>query len=109
MYQVLDSKAKLSCALKEVAEGSHEKKKGGVVVLKFIPRAIKSNQASRNRQNGGPVLGVLSGTAGIFTDPYSVLDLGLDRNTNFDEVISTRPHERFILTSVKGKVALKKK
>lgn len=80
------------------------RKKRGVVILKFIPRAIKSNQASRNRQNGGPVLGGLSGTAGIFTDLYSVLDLGLDRNTNFDEVISTRPRERFILTSVKGKV-----
>lgn len=80
------------------------KKKGGGC-LKFIPRAIKSNQASRNRQNGGPVLGGLIGTAGIFTDPYSALDLGLDRNTNFDEVISTRPHERFILMSVKGKVA----
>lgn len=45
-------------------------------------------------------------TTGIFTDLYSILDPGLDRNTNFDEVISTMPHERFILTSVKGKVAL---
>lgn len=48
-------------------------------------------------------------TVGIFTDLYSVLDPGLDRNTNFDELISPLPHERWILRSVKGKAALKKK
>lgn len=56
VYQVLDSKAKLSCVLKGVAEGSQEKRS-----LKFLPRAIKSNTASGNRQNGGPILGRLSG------------------------------------------------
>lgn len=48
-------------------------------------------------------------TVGIFTDLYSALDPGLDRNTNFDELISILPHERWILRSVKGKVALEKK
>jgi hypothetical protein len=60
----LDSKAKLSCLLKGVAEGSEEKRS-----LKFIPRAIKSNQASGNKSRMVVLYLVGSvATAGIFTD-----------------------------------------
>lgn len=41
-------------------------------------------------------------TAGIFPGLYSILDLGVDRNTNFDKIISTIPCQRRIHINICG-------
>lgn len=41
-------------------------------------------------------------TARIFPGLYSILDLGVDRNSNFDKIISTIPCQRRIHINICG-------